>query len=163
MTTTLFEFMQTERGLDDFLRSVPGLAPTVNFLQTVRECDELRIRLKRAICLVEMHRAHYVDLTYEAPAAQCVPLDPRKTRVFFDSIHACTDAFVWGTTRHEAYLTHAQEVFRVFREEDHEVAKRIVGVHKSRVRDHPDPLFDVDFFKRLVQVGVSDVALKQRI
>lgn len=147
----MFEFMRTEAGLDAFLYTVPGMGPVLNLIQTVRECDHTRTNLKRVVCLVELHRAHYVNLEWVVPTTLCAPLSIQQTRIYFAALQEPTDAFMWGTLRCTAYLSKASKLFGVFTSKlttpAHDVAKHIVEAYKvGKLRG-----FDTEFAKRLIR------------
>lgn len=162
----MFECMRTEAEMDAFLRTVPGMGPVMNLIQTVRECDATRTNLKRAVCLVELHRAHYVNLNWVIPEPLCAPLTPHQTRVYYAALQGPTDAFMWGTLRCSAFVAKAERLFRVFTStlssDVHITTKRIVRAYAA------GPLrgLDTEFVKRLIRCipkkGVIPVRLVRR-
>ncbi len=151
VTQKTFDFLRTEDGVDAFLDGVPGLAAAANLAQTVLERPNVRLDIKRALCLMELHCAHYESSKFVAALA---PLNADQTRTYFHALHDATDAFAWGVSPHEEYLSAAERLLRTFtsldEDEKHDVAKRVVESQRSGKLKG----FDTDFIKRLVRRAV---------
>lgn len=87
MTTTIVVCKWTESEMDEFLRGASEMGRALNFIQTIREREDVRLAMKRAACVVELHRAHVVDLTYVCPYV---------TREEIESIEPHVEAYLFG-------------------------------------------------------------------
>lgn len=144
-----FDFLSTEPQLDAVLAEAPGLAFAANLAQTVRESDAARTELKRALCLVELHRAHRVDLRWADPRCAAELGGPAACRVFFDALDEAADEFLFGTRTHESFLELAARTARAIRAPPpwHAEARRAVAAHRAGALRG----FDGEFARRLLR------------
>ena len=136
--------------MDEILRSIPEVGTMCNMIQTIRERDDVRIGLKRAMCYLELHMAHETDHTWMDP--RCVAeLGPRDTRLVFDVMTTCTDDFVAGRITYDVYVECADRIVRYFlnggpRTPTHHTACKIIESHRSGALR----AFDMEFVKRVL-------------
>lgn len=86
MTLTQRILCINEDELNEHIASVPMLGRLGNLIQTVRERDDVRIQMKRVVCLVDAHRAHHIDLRFGT----------HEDRVCFSAMEPYVDAFLYG-------------------------------------------------------------------
>lgn len=104
----MFACLQSENDIDDFISAHPkGLADVGDFLQTVVESDRVRVDLKRAACLVELHRAHYVDVRH---ADASLGLPPRLVRLYFETLDEIVDAYLVGSLDEREFVAQCEVV-----------------------------------------------------
>ena len=130
----------SEAELDGLLGdSCPDLGRTLNMIQTVREDDALRVSLKRACWVVDMHRAHHDDLRVGTP----------RDRAFYACVGAYVDDFLNGIRSHTSMLrVHDALVGGV------DPARLMLS---SRIaHSHALMHFDTPFMRRLVAYALSE-------
>lgn len=104
----MFACLRTEQNLDDFIAARPeSLADVGNFLQTVVENDGVRVDLKRAACLAELHRAHYVDARY---VDETLGLPSHLVRLYFEALDEIVDAYLVGSIDEREFVSRCEAV-----------------------------------------------------
>jgi hypothetical protein len=134
-------YTENEEEMDAYVQSsVLELGRVYNMVQSIRESDEIRKRLKRAICIIDMHCVHYKDLR----------VGSIEERTFFSAIHPFVDKYVWGLISSSTLVDAAREIHKktVRPCEFVYLAKRIAYSHALRV-------FDTAFLTKLVETAVS--------
>jgi hypothetical protein len=144
--------MEEESLLDSFLVRVPDLGSICRLVQTVRESDVVRLNLKRAMVLVEIHRAHHVDLDWAD--TETLGLSRVDCRVLCDAMEEHVDKFLWGTTTHEDLVDRCTRLYETLsslekRTERHEVVRRVAESHRT---GRLAGIFDTAFIRRLVAI-----------